>query len=233
MRHPDIDHGSREGPAPVNAKPCVSRVPKRTSAATASARLRGPESAANTELSASELAFLRSRLMRHARLLLSDRDAAEDLVQETLIAVVRGWSNCRGEACLTTWATAILRNKAADWHRSPHRRLVTGLEEAGEDSASETCTPEGGSDDHALSHAAFFAPPDRVLEQRELASAIDACIEQLSARSRQVFTMRERLGFETDEVCQRLGITQDHCRMLLHRARTSLRGQLLEMSLVP
>jgi RNA polymerase sigma-70 factor (ECF subfamily) len=229
MRHPDVDHGSREGPAPVNARPRASGAAGRALTAPRNVRIQAAASASDTELSGTDLALLRSRLLRHARLLLSDRDAAEDLVQETLIAVVRGWSSCRGDACLTTWATAILRNKAADWYRSPHRRLVTGLEGAGEDDGSEACA----GDDLALPKAAFFAPPEQALEQRELASAIDACIEQLSARSRQVFTMRERLGFETDEVCQRLGITQDHCRMLLHRARTSLRGQLLEMSLVP
>src|SRR5690606_38974437 len=68
-----------------------------------------------------ELVALRRRLLRHARRLVADRDTAEDLVQETLIAVFRGRAACRGDASLSTWAVGILRHKVADLYRSRAR----------------------------------------------------------------------------------------------------------------
>jgi RNA polymerase sigma-70 factor (ECF subfamily) len=182
-----------------------------------------------------ELAALRRLLLRHARLLVADRDTAEDLVQETLIAVFRGQSSCRGDATLSTWAVGILRHKAADWYRSPARRTDPHSHPRFPEPGAEPGDACDDAEDGAMDDGrpAFFTRPDAALEQRELGLALEACIGRLPARSRQVFTMRERLGFDTDEVCDRLGISQDHCRTLLHRARTALRGHLLEMSVAP
>jgi RNA polymerase sigma-70 factor (ECF subfamily) len=181
-----------------------------------------------------ELAPLRAMLVRQARRLVADRDRAEDLVQDTLLAVLRGQAGRRGEASLGTWAVAILRNKAADWYRSAEcaaARETRAFDDAAGgfdvDDASEGASERFGG------AASFLAQPDRVLEQRELAAAIAECVERLSARSRQAFTLREQLGFDTDEVCRRLAISQDHCRMLLHRARIVLRGLLAAKNHVP
>ena len=178
------------------------------------------------------LATLRARLLRHARLLVSDRDLAEDLVQETLIAVLRGHEAHRGESTLTTWAVAILRHKAADWYRSPGRSATVGFDDFDAVIDELTCANEPGAWAGTVQHGGF-AQPDHALERRELASAIDDCVERLPARSRQVFRMREQLGFETDEVCCRLDISHEHCRTLLHRARLALRSHLRAKSHAP
>lgn len=65
-----------------------------------------------------ELASLRVRLMRYARLLAADPALAEDLVQETLLVIAEGRAAWRGDASLATWALGILKHKAADWWRS-------------------------------------------------------------------------------------------------------------------
>lgn len=180
-----------------------------------------------------ELASLRAMLMRQARRLVADRDLAEDLVQDTLLAVVRGHAGRRGEASLSTWAVAILRHKAADWYRSAeYAAVVHGCEPdcfAGECEVDESVADARERFGCAMSPA----QPDRVLEQRELAAAIAECVGRLSARSRQAFTMHEQLGFETHEVCGRLAISHDHCRMLLHRARLVLRALLAARNYVP
>lgn len=73
------------------------------------------------------LPVLRERLLRHARFAVHDRGLAEDLVQETLIAVLERHAQRRGEATLLTWSTAILRNKVADWYRSPNRQRMVQM----------------------------------------------------------------------------------------------------------
>ncbi|MDT3680167.1 MAG: sigma-70 family RNA polymerase sigma factor [Burkholderiaceae bacterium] len=183
---------------------------------------------------ARELASLRATLVRQARRLVADRHRAEDLVQDTLLAVLRGQAERRGEASLSTWAVAILRHKAADWYRSAEYATAQQSRDFdgstgdfdGDDSSQGASERFGGA-------ASSFAQPDRVLEQRELAAAIAECVARLSARSRQAFTMREQLGFDTDEVSRRLAISQDHCRTLLHRARLALRALLAAKSHVP
>lgn len=180
--------------------------------------------------SSAGLAPLRARLVRHARLLVRDRDVAEDLVQDTLLAVLHGRASIRGEASLTTWAVAILKHKAVDWHRSPARRETFQFDGDAEDDSFASA--DGAARAFGAASEAFLQP-DRALEERQLHWAVERCMARLSARARQVFAMREQLGFETEEVCQRLDISQDHCRMLLHRARATLRAFLGDRFLEP
>ena len=78
-----------------------------------------------------ELASLRVRLMRYARLLAADPALAEDLVQETLLVIAEGRAAWRGDASLATWALGILKHKAADWWRSNESRWLTNLDDGG------------------------------------------------------------------------------------------------------
>ncbi len=176
------------------------------------------------------LATLRARLVRHARLLVRDRDVAEDLVQDTLLAVLRGHASMRGEASLTTWAVAILKHKAIDWHRSSTHREAFQFDGDAEDDGFE---PADGTARAFGAASEAFLQPDRALEERQLHWAVERCMARLSDLARQVFAMRAQLGFETEEVCQRLDISQDHCRMLLHRARATLRAFLGDRYLEP
>ena len=169
-----------------------------------------------------ELVSLRGRLVFHARRLVRNSATAEDLVQETLLAVCANRAPMRGGATRATWAVAILKHKAADWWRSHESRWVTGLE-SGEDGDSgpldalcRDCAQFG-------SCASLPVTPDDALERRELARSISRCTSLLPTMSAQVFVMHECLGFDTAEICERLDITPGNCRTLLHRARVALR----------
>jgi RNA polymerase sigma-70 factor (ECF subfamily) len=118
----------------------------------------------------------------------------------------------------------ILKHKAADWYRSPSQRVMFHfVGDVDEDSEFDST----GTGAHAFgAQAEPFLAPDRALEERELHWAVERCIARLSAQARQVFAMREQLGYETDEVCRCLDISRDHCRMLLHRARVAMRSFL-------
>jgi len=169
-----------------------------------------------------ELPVLRQRLFRHARLSVSDEGAAEDLVQETLIAVVEQFSTHRREATLRTWATAILKNKVADWYRSPDRRRIVELttsDEGLEDTVEALYRPDG----RYVDPVPGWQQPENREEQRQMMSVLERCLSDLPRQTGRVFMMREWLGFETSEICERMGLSAENCRTILHRARTALR----------
>lgn len=174
-------------------------------------------------LQPADMQDLRRRLLRHARQVLPDAATAEDLVQDTLVDVLEGAGRRRGEASLRTWATAILRHKVADWYRSPARRQKVSLDAEDERLAEWV---EGEFDESGSWRGAVPAwqQPEQVEEQRQMRAALQACLDRLPAQTRRIFMLREWLGFETDEICTRLGLSSDNVRQILHRARMALRG---------
>ena len=169
-----------------------------------------------------QLPALRQRLLRHARFALHDDGLAEDLVQDTLIAVIEQHGTRRGDASLLTWATAILKNKVADWYRSPGRRRMVyiGHDDDGDDTAIDALYTAAGS--YADPVPPWQQPENRI-EQQQMMRVLDRCVSCLPRQAGRVFMMREWLGFETTEICQRLGVSAENCRTILHRARMSLR----------
>jgi RNA polymerase sigma-70 factor (ECF subfamily) len=171
----------------------------------------------------SQLPALRVRLLRHARFAVHDDSLAEDLVQDTLIDVLEQHGTRRGEASLATWATAILKHKVADWYRSPHRKRMVQFQfdDADLGDAVDGLYDASGAYTEAVP---AWQQPDNHTEQRQMMTVLERCLSCLPRQTGRVFMMREWLGFETPEICQRVGVSADNCRMILHRARMALRG---------
>lgn len=163
--------------------------------------------------------------MRYATLQLRNADAAEDAVQEALLAALAGESNFAGRSNLRTWLTGILKHKIVDAIRRQRRERPAPK-------------PEGGA---AEFHALFdrrghweespgpWPQPEGALEQKQFRAALEQCLQGLPERTAQAFMMREHLGLDTAEICKELEITPTHCWVMLYRARMALR-QCLEMN---
>ncbi len=170
-----------------------------------------------------QLPALRQRLLRHARRVMHDVGSAEDLVQDTLLAVFEREAQRRGDASLTTWATSILKNKIADWYRAPVRRRMVQLPD-------DDAQPGDSIDALYDAEGAYTDPvppwqqPENQAETRQMMGVLNGCMSELPSQTGRVFMMREWLGFETAEIAERLGLSADNCRQLLHRARMGLRG---------
>jgi RNA polymerase sigma-70 factor (ECF subfamily) len=159
----------------------------------------------------------RSYLLRYANLQLRDAHAAEDAVQETLVAALAGEASFQGRANLRTWLTGILKHKIIDSIRRQSRDALPAGADADELDALFA------ADGHWVDPPGAWSDPDASLEQKRFFAALEACLERLPQKTAQAFLMREHLGLETGEICKELAVTPTHCWVLLYRARMALR----------
>jgi RNA polymerase sigma-70 factor, ECF subfamily len=157
----------------------------------------------------------RAYLVRYASLQLRDSHAAEDAVQETLVAALAGEASFGGRSNLRTWLTGILKHKIVDAIRRMSREAPAATTED-----FEALFDERG---HWVEMPAAWADPGAALEQERFFAALERCLERLPQKTSQAFMMREHLGLDTGEICKELAITPTHCWVLLYRARMALR----------
>ena len=173
----------------------------------------------------SELNALRPDLLRFARLQLRDAGAAEDAVQETMLAALTGSHRFESRSSYKTWLISILRNKIVDIIRSQSRDLPASAladDEEGDDLLDESLfDPRGHWQPGA--RPARWADPEASFEQQQFWKVFEACLDHLPPKTARVFLMREFLGLETGEICKETGISSSNCWVVLHRARMGLR----------
>ncbi len=163
---------------------------------------------------------IRPTLLRFAMLQLRNEAAAEDVVQETLLAALEGKSAFSGRSQFKTWAVSILRNKIVDYLRRTSREgILPLLDEQGDEDFDALFDGSG----HWQEVPGDWGDPAVVLEQRGLYDVLELCMKALPENLARVFTMREILGFETDEICKELKMSSSNCWVVLYRARMRLR----------
>ena len=192
------------------------------------ARLRrGDERAFRTLVERHHPALLRVALW-HVR----DRQAAEEVVQETWLAVIQGLDRFEGRSTLKTWLFRILTNRAKTRGEREARSVpFSAVADDGDDepavSADRFQGPDGQYPGHwAAPPATWETLPDvRLLSQETLRLVADA-IELLPLAQRSVIRLRDIEGWDADEVCDLLGLSHGNQRVLLHRARSKVRAAL-------
>jgi RNA polymerase sigma-70 factor (ECF subfamily) len=166
-----------------------------------------------------------------ARSFVSTEASAEEVVQETWLAVIKGLDRFEGRSSLRTWVYRILVNTAKTRGVKEHRTLPWSTV-AGED-GGPSLDPAlfRSGDDPYPGHwrAAPSAWPEEVAVEGsvlagEVRRELRSVLERLPERQRIVLTLRDVLGHTSDEVCDMLQISQANQRVLLHRARTSARA---------
>lgn len=175
-----------------------------------------------------ELNALRPDLLRFARLQLRDSGAAEDAVQETLLAALSGSQNFENRSSYKTWLISILRNKIIDIIRSQNREPA--LSTLADDEEGDALLDEAQFDPRGhwqpAARPARWADPEASFEQQQFWMVFEACLDHLPAKTARVFMMREFLGLDTGEICKETGISSSNCWVVLHRARMGLRACL-------
>jgi RNA polymerase sigma-70 factor (ECF subfamily) len=161
----------------------------------------------------------RPYLLRYASLQLRDRQAAEDAVQDTLVAALAGESGFAGRSNLRTWLTGILKHKIVDAIRKQARE-ATLLPAEADHSEFDVLFDDTG---HWAQVPADWGDPDTALGQKQFFAVLEECLAKLPQKTSQAFLLREHMGLDTAEVCKELGVTSTHCWVLLYRARMALR----------
>jgi RNA polymerase sigma-70 factor, ECF subfamily len=168
-------------------------------------------------------------MVRLARLFVPTKAVAEDVVQETWLAVIQGIDRFEGRSSLKTWLFRILTNRAKTRGEregrqvpfSSSRRLQAADHEPVVD-PDRFIGPSGGGAWTSLP-AELPARPDDLLLSKEFRRVVDAAVRKLPQSQREVITLRDVEELPSNDVCSLLGITEGNQRVLLHRARSRVR----------
>jgi RNA polymerase sigma-70 factor (ECF subfamily) len=168
-------------------------------------------------------------LMRMAMMYVRDRAVAEEVVQETWIAVLRGIDRFEGRSSLKTWIYRILMNTAKTRGQRESRSVPFS---AAVGDGEPSVDPDRFLDaSHQYAGGWMLGPgewltPEEELLQGETRDAILRAIDELPDQQRAVITLRDVEGFPSDEVAGLLGISDGNQRVLLHRARSKVRAAI-------
>lgn len=173
-------------------------------------------------------------LRRVARLYVSTRAVADEVVQDTWVGVIQGIWAFEGRSSLRTWIFRILINLAKtralrEWRTVPFAGAL-----ADDGGAEAAVSPERfRSADDPTEPGHWLNPPRDVgtspearLLSREAGEQLRRAIDALPLNQRIVLTLRDLEGCSTEEVCNVLGIRETNGRVLLHRARARVRAAL-------
>ena len=158
---------------------------------------------------------------------------ADEVVQETWLAVIRGLADFEGRCSLKTWIFRILANRAQsrgvrERRITPFSSLADPDDEHGGTVDPDRFLPAGSPFDGywAVSPSRFFELPEERLLAHETAQLVGQAIDALPARQQQVIRLRDIEGWDAEEVCESLGLSAANQRVLLHRARASVRAAM-------
>lgn len=163
--------------------------------------------------------------LRIAGALLGDRAAAEEVAQDTWMAILEGLGGFEARASLRTWMFRILANRARTRRQREGRSIpFSRLESAGDgdergsfDAAGRWAEPPGRWEEET---------PERLLGRAETRALLESAVARLPPAQRAVLTLRDLEGVEPEEIQELLGITAVNQRVLLHRARARVRAEL-------
>ncbi len=173
-------------------------------------------------------------LVRLARVWVRDAPVAEEVVQETWLAVVQGIHSFEGRSPLQTWIFGILANKAKrrgtrESRSYPFAAYRTDIEwESSREISPDHFYPRGheGAGHWTYPLADEESCPERHLLADEAGGFMLQKIDELPAHYRSVILLRDVHGLTTEETCTMLDISANNQRVILHRARTRLRFAL-------
>ncbi|MCP4383954.1 MAG: RNA polymerase sigma factor [Hyphomicrobiales bacterium] len=154
------------------------------------------------------------------------RAVAEEVVQETWLAIIEGLDRFEGRSSLTTWMYAILANKARTRAVREKRMVPLDRPTPDESSGGSGVDPARfGSNHRWIDPPAAIEEitPERVIEGRQLVELVREEIGRLPPRQRAVVLMRDVESMSSGEAAEVLGISEQNQRVLLHRGRARLR----------
>ena len=188
------------------------------------ARLRAGDEQAFAAL----VARLYGTMLAVARTYVRDRAVAEEVVQETWLAVIRGLDRFEGRSALKTWILSILVNQAKT--RGTREARTVPFASLAPEPSVEPERFRGPHDPYPGGWRSFPAnwssAADQLVQDRETLRVVMRAIAELPLAQQTVIRMRDVEGYSSEEVCAALDVSEGNQRVLLHRARSRVRAAL-------
>ena len=154
------------------------------------------------------------RLLAVARRMTRNDEDACDVLQSAYLSAFRALPDFEGACQLSTWLHRIVVNTALMRLRSRKRKPEESIEDL---------LPSFQEDGHHVEQFSDWnAPADQLLERKETRATVRACIQQLPDNYRLVLVLRDIEELSTQDVAERLSMTQTAVKVRLHRARQAL-----------
>jgi RNA polymerase sigma-70 factor (ECF subfamily) len=166
------------------------------------------------------------RMVRLALSFVHTPASAEEMAQETWLAVIHGIDRFEGRSSFKVWLFRILANRAKSRAEREARSLpFSCFDSAEDDSSIGDMAAQFGPNGRWLSPTQEWEQdtPEKLLLSHETRTALQQGIDRLPPAQRAVLVMRDVEGLDAEEVCTLLAISDANQRVLLHRARTTLR----------
>lgn len=163
-------------------------------------------------------------LYNYAVARVNNNDIAKDLVQETFFAGLKSAKNFQGKSTERTWLVSILKRKIIDYYRKINSKK-------GQAEVRMNFYDNGDNEGNWIEERvpqSWNNEAEKTIENNELKSQLDLCIEALPEKYGMVFKMKTIQEFETEEICKELNITPSNLWVIIHRARTQLRNCMEE-----
>ena len=162
-------------------------------------------------------------LYRFALGRLRDPQTAEDLVQDTFLAALKGADSFSGRSQERTWLTGILKHKIIDHFRKHKRMFLSEDLELKEQDPGAFLDRKG---EWTIGQASWITDPEEAYERKEIWKSLQDCLEHLPDRHKEIYVLRELQDQDADEICDSLDISPSNLWVSLHRARLQLRDCL-------
>lgn len=175
-------------------------------------------------LKAAELAAMTRFLRNYARAQLHNADQADDVVQDALAAALAPHARYDGRSTLRTWLVGILRHKITDHIRAAARSRQHISPPCHSHELDADAEP--GSAQDPREEVDLRGDPARIVAARQTLAAVGRALERVPQRNARAYVLCELEGYETGEVCERLGMSPGHLWVAVHRARKAVRASL-------
>lgn len=165
-------------------------------------------------------------LVTFAYMRVSDRDLAQDLVQDTFFSALKAKDNFEGKASEKTWLVSILKNKIIDYYRKTGLKDAKGNRMPGKKNVSLENFFEEGQWKEGTRPLRWNMDETHPVETKEFFEVFHKCVGKLKGKGAVAFRMKYIDHEKSEDICEALKITPSNYWVLIHRAKLQLREHL-------
>ncbi|HAX47296.1 MAG TPA: sigma-70 family RNA polymerase sigma factor [Nitrospinaceae bacterium] len=158
-------------------------------------------------------------LYRYTLVRVNDPDAAQEIVQVTLLAALEANKSFEGRSSEKSWLFGILKHKILDHYRRLKKYKTFDLLPE-DDTDPFDYQPDGHWKSLPID---WKLDPEKAAENTQLVRALAGCMDKLPEKFRRIFVLKEIEGLSSDKICNEFNVKPTNLWVILHRARNQLK----------